>query len=142
VTGGPVQAQLSVRRGRDAVEFYKAAFGATEVFRFGGDDDNQEVVAQLDINGGQFWVEDESPAHGNFSPESVGGATGRMLLVVDDPEAVVRRATMAGASEVYPVAERHGWLLGRVVDPFGHHWEIGRPLSTWPPSAATTGGGP
>src|SRR5215218_2623993 len=95
--------QLSVRRGRDAVEFYKAAFGATEVYRVGGTDTQPEVVAQLVVGDGSFWVSDESPEHGNFSPESVDGATARMLLVVDDPDSMVARAVGAGAREVHPV---------------------------------------
>jgi PhnB protein len=128
-----VQAQLSVRDGRDAVEFYKAAFGAVELFRHGGVDDHQEVVAQLAVGEAVFWVEDESPAHGNFSPRTVGGATVRMLLVVDEPELVMTRALEAGATRVDPVSEEHGWLLGRVDDPFGHRWEIGKPLVRWPP---------
>jgi PhnB protein len=130
-----VQCQLSVRRGREAVEFYKAAFGAVELYRFGGTDDHEEVVAQLAVDGAAFWVEDESPTHKNFSPESVGGATERMLLIVDDPEAVVARAITAGATEVYPVTDEHGWRLGRVEDPFGHHWEIGKPVIDWPPES-------
>jgi PhnB protein len=123
-----------VRNGRAAVEFYKKAFGAAEVYHFGGTEDHQEVVAQLAVGNSQFWVEDESPAHGNFSPESVGGATTRMLLVVDDPHSVLQQALGAGATEISPVEEEHGWLLGRVDDPFGHRWEIGRPMSQWPPS--------
>jgi PhnB protein len=83
--------------------------------------------------GATFWVADESPPHENFSPESVGGGTVKLLLVVDDPAAAVDRATAAGAIEVRPVAEEHGWLLGRIKDPFGHHWEIGKPLGPWPP---------
>ena len=134
-----IQAQLSVRRGRAAVEFYKAAFGATELYRFGGDDANEEIVAQLAVGDGIFWVEDESPDHHNFSPESLGGATERMLVIVDDPCGVVEQAKAAGATEIYPVAEEHGWLLGRVVDPFGHHWEIGKPLIEWPPDPAVAG---
>jgi PhnB protein len=134
-----VQAQLSVRQGRAAVEFYKAAFGAVELYRFGGGEANQEIVAQLAVGDGAFWVEDESPEHHNFSPQSVGGATGRMLLIVDDPAGVVERAKAAGATEIYPVAEAHGWLLGRVADPFGHHWEIGKPLIEWPPHPAVAG---
>jgi PhnB protein len=63
-----------------------------------------------------------------------------MLLVVDDPEAVIEQSVAAGAREVYPAEQQHGWLLGRVVDPFGHHWEIGKPLSAWPPSAPTQNG--
>lgn len=125
--------QLSVRRGRAAVEFYKSAFGAIEDYRVGGTDQNEAVVAQLSVGGASFWVADESPAHQNFSPESLGGATTRMLLVVEDPASAVRRAVAAGAREVRPVSEEHRWLLGRVEDPFGHHWEIGRPLISWPP---------
>jgi PhnB protein len=129
-----LQVQLSVRNGRAAVEFYKVAFGAVEVYRFGGSDDHDEVVAQLSVEDSHFWVEDESPTHGNFSPQTVGGATTRMLLIVDDPEATVERAVTAGASLVNPVSEEHGWHLGRIDDPFGHRWEIGRPISDWPPS--------
>jgi PhnB protein len=125
--------QLAVRRGRAAVEFYKAAFGAVEVYRVGGTDAHAEVVSQLTIGSASFWVSDESPEHGNFSPESVGGATVRMLLVVDDPGAVVARAVAAGATEIAPVADEHGWRMGRIADPFGHHWEIGTPLVPWPP---------
>jgi PhnB protein len=95
----------------------------------GGTDKNPEVVAELAVGDATFWVADESPEHANFSPETLGGGTVRMLLVVDDPDAAMERAKAAGAREVYPVAEEHGWRLGRVVDPFGHHWEIGRPLT-------------
>ena len=128
-----VQAQLSVRNGRAAVDFYKAAFGAVEVYRFGGTDDFEEVVAQLAVGNSLFWVADESPPYGNFSPETVGGATARMLLIVDAPESVLKQAVAAGASEIDPMGEEHGWLLGRIDDPFGHRWEIGKPIGGWPP---------
>jgi PhnB protein len=133
--------QLAVRRGRAAVEFYKAAFGAVEVYRVGGTDAHAEVVSQLTIGSASFWVSDESPEHGNFSPESVGGATVRMLLVVDDPAAVIAGAVAAGATEIAPVADEHGWRMGRIADPFGHHWEIGTPLVPWPPPGGRPGGG-
>jgi len=125
--------QLSVRGGLAALDFYRAAFGAEVVYQDGGTTDNPSVVAELSIEGASFWVADESPEHGNFSPESVGGSTTRMLLIVDDPPAVIDRAVMAGAARIYPAAKEHGWLLGRVEDPFGHHWEIGKPLIAWPP---------
>jgi PhnB protein len=128
--------QLSVRRGRTAIEFYKAAFGAVEVYRVGGTDEDPDVVSQLHVGNASFWVSDESPPHGNLSPESVGGSTVRMLLIVDDPKSAVERAKAAGAIEVYPVGEEHGWRLGRIKDPFGHHWEIGKPLIPWPPPAS------
>jgi PhnB protein len=128
--------QLSVRRGRAAIEFYRSAFGAVEEYRVGGVDGDEAVVAQLAVGGAAFWVSDESPRHGHFSPESLGGSTTRMLLVVDDPDAVVARALAAGATEVHPVVEEHGWRMGRVEDPFGHGWEIGTPLGPWPPRGA------
>lgn len=117
---------LSVRNGARAVDFYKSAFGATEVFRM---DAGDSVVARLSVEGAEFWLSDESPENGNFSPQTLGGSSVRIILTVADPDAVFARALAAGASQVYAVVEEHGWRLGRVVDPFGHHWEIGRPIS-------------
>ena len=126
--------ELAVSRGRAAVEFYAAAFGATELYRVGGTDEHEPVVAQLAIGDATFWVSDEAPEHGSASPESLGGSSVRLLLVVDDPHAVVERAVAAGATERAAVAESHGWLLGRIEDPYGHQWEIGKPLVPWPPT--------
>jgi PhnB protein len=118
---------LSVRNGARAVDFYKAAFGASELFRIESPDG--AVVAELAIDAAHFWVTDESPENGNFSPETLGGSTTRMVLIADDPDAAFDRAVAAGAQVVWPVADqRYGWRVGRVVDPFGHHWEIGKPL--------------
>src|SRR5262249_3389048 len=121
-----VAPMLSVRNGASAVEFYKAAFGAAEVFRVEAPDG--AVVSRLAVGGAEFWVAGESPEHQNFSPETLGGGTVRMVLAVPDPDASFGRALSAGAREVVPVKDDYGWRLGRVVDPFGHHWEIGRPL--------------
>jgi PhnB protein len=117
---------LSVRNGAKAVEFYKAAFGATESFRIDAPDGS--VVARLSVDGAEFWLGDESPQHHNFSPESLGGGTVRMVLSVADPDVSFQRAIHAGAKEVVAVQDMHGWRVGRVVDPFGHHWEIAREL--------------
>jgi PhnB protein len=118
---------LSVRHGARAVEFYKTAFGALEVFRVEAPDG--AVVCRLSVEGADFWVSDESPEHGNFSPESLGGGTVRMILTVPDPDAMFAQALAAGARQVVAMKNDYGWRLGRLVDPFGHHWEIGRPLS-------------
>jgi len=115
---------LSVRGSARAVEFYKEAFGATEAFRLDGPEGS--VVARLSVDGAEFWLGDESPEHENFSPETIGGGSVRMVFTVADPDAIFARAVKAGATEVHPVSEMHGWRVGRVVDPFGHHWEIGR----------------
>jgi len=117
---------LSVRRGPQAIEFYKSALGAVEVFRVDAPDG--AVVAQLSVAEADFWVADESPEHLNFSPETLGGGTVRMILTVEDPDGAFDKAVAAGATVVQPVANQYGWRLGRLVDPFGHHWEIGKPL--------------
>ena len=132
--GVSIVPELSVRRACAAVEFYKAAFGAIEVYRVGGTEANPDLVAQLSVGNASFWVSDESPEHANFSPESVGGGTVRMLLQVNDPDSLIEQAVAAGATEVYPIGDQHGWRLGRIKDPFGHHWEIGKPLIAWPPA--------
>lgn len=117
---------LSVRGGKRAVEFYQAAFGAGELFRIESEDG--AVVAQLAVGPADFWVADESPEHFNFSPESLGGGSVRMVLTVEDPDAMFARAVAAGAKVVSPMADQYGWRIGRIADPFGHHWEIGKPL--------------
>jgi PhnB protein len=118
---------LSVRRGAQAIEFYQSAFGVTVLYRIDAPDG--AVVAQLSAAGAEFWVADESPEHLNFSPETLRGGTVRMVMVVADPDAVFNQAVAAGAKIVNPVAEQYGWRVGRIVDPFGHHWEIGKQLS-------------
>lgn len=120
-----VSAFLSVRRGAQAVEFYKTAFGATELFRFDAEDGT--VIAQLAIGQSDFWVGDEAPEYKNFSPETLGGGTVRMVIIVDDPDTVYDDAIAAGATVVCPVRdEEYGWRIGKLLDPFGHHWEIGK----------------
>ena len=118
---------LNVRRGAEAIEFYTKAFGAVVVQRLDSDDGG--VVAHLTVGTGDFWLADESLPHQNLSPESLGGSSMRMVLIVDDPRAVFAQAVAAGAKAICPVRdEEYGWRIGRLVDPFGHHWEIGKPL--------------
>lgn len=114
---------LSVRNSLKALEFYKKAFGAVEEYRL---DVPDGVIARLSANGARFWLGDESPHNHNPSPETIGGNSVRIILTVPDPDAVFARALKAGATEIYPVAEEHGWRIGRIADPFGHQWEIGK----------------
>ena len=117
---------LSVRDGKAAVAFYAAAFGATAIVH--AEDDEGRVVAELRAGEATFWLADESPDNANYAPPSLGGSTTRMILTVEDPDKLFAQAVAAGASSVWPVGNAYGWRLGRVADPFGHHWEIGRPL--------------
>ncbi len=116
---------LTVRDGLQALRFYQEAFGATVVYRLENPDAG--VVARLSVEGAEFWVSD-GQLDGSRQ-ESLGGGSVRMILTVGDPDTVFARALAAGASEVFPVGEEHGWRLGRLVDPFGLHWEIGHPLA-------------
>jgi len=119
---------LSVHNGARAVEFYQAAFGAQVLFRH--DDSKAGVVARLSLGKSDFWLADESPEHFNFSPETLGGGTSRMVVIVEDPDAVSEKTIAAGAKVVWPVSNQsYGWRLRRIADPFGYHWEIGKPLT-------------
>jgi PhnB protein len=128
-----IQPELWVDDPREALEFYGAAFGATVLHLVGEGDD---IVAQLGVGGAAFWIAPASSTMKRLSPRAIdGAATGRTLLVVDDPDAIVRRAVAAGATLSSDVQDEHGWRLGRMIDPFGHEWEIGAPLGPWPPEA-------
>ncbi len=118
---------LNVKRGAAAVDFYVSAFGANVIMCV--DDPDTGVVARLAIDRAEFWVADEAVEYGNPSPESLNGSSVRMVLIVDDPDAVFDRAVAAGATVVWPEADQpYGWRVGRIADPFGHQWEIGNLL--------------
>lgn len=118
---------LSVRNGAEAIEFYRRAFGAAELSRFERPDGG--LVAELAIDDARFGLADESREAFNLSPETLGGTSVRINLIVADPDTLAERAIAAGARLLFPVADHvYGLRQGRVVDPFGHHWLIGRPL--------------
>jgi PhnB protein len=118
---------LTVRRATDAVAFYQKAFGADEVYRNTYPDG--AIVAELVIGDARFRVAEEAPSAANLSPESLHGTTVRINLLVADPDSFAARAVEGGAIEVTPVADQsYGLRQGRLVDPFGHHWLIRRPL--------------
>nr|HET6902088.1 VOC family protein [Ktedonobacteraceae bacterium] len=114
---------LSVSRATEAVAYYKAAFGAVERYRL-EDEAGKVIVAQLAIGEADFWLQDDIDS----SPEPLGRQSVRMILTVDDPDTLFEQTIAAGATEVGAVSEDHGWRIGRVSDPFGHQWEIGKPL--------------
>ncbi|ASU32343.1 VOC family protein [Mucilaginibacter xinganensis] len=121
-----IRPTLSVSNGAAAVEFYKKAFNADELMRVEAPDG--AIVAELSINGARFFVADGAGAE-HPTPEKAASIPIRMGLIVANPDAFAASAIAAGATEVYPVADQdYGYRLGHVIDPFGHHWEIGRPL--------------
>ena len=130
---------LTVRQAADAVAFYQRAFGAEEVYRNTYSDGL--IVAELAIGDARFRVAEEAPAAANLSPQSLHGTTVRINLLVADPDAFAARAIASGAIEVAPVADQsYGLRQGRLADPFGHHWLIGRPLEGIAGDWARTGG--
>ena len=114
-----LQPEFWVDRPTAAVGFYTEAFGATVLHQVG---DGEDIVAQLAVDDAAFWVSAADPDAKRFNPAALGGGTGRTLLVVDDPDGVFARALAAGAVSAAPVADEHGWRLGRIIDPFGHEW--------------------
>jgi PhnB protein len=126
-----IEPELWVDRAGEAVAFYESALGAATLHCVGQGDD---IVAQLAVGDARFWVAPASSEMRRFSPNSIGGRTSRTLLIVEDPDAVAARAIRAGAVESSPVGDEHGWRIGRIMDPYGHEWEIGRPLGVWPPT--------
>lgn len=119
-----MQPELWVARPAAAVTFYQAAFGATVLMQVG---DGEDIVAQLAVGDAVFWVGASSQDMQRLDPLTANGRTGRTLLVVEDPDAVQAQAVTAGATETSPVTDEHGWRVGRILDPHGHEWEIGRP---------------
>ena len=117
-----IEPELWADRPRDAIAFYQAAFGATVMLLVG---EGNDIVARLAAGEARFWVSTASPDRP--APSADHAATGRTLLVVDDPDAVHAAAVTAGATSLAPVADEHGWRLGRILDVAGHEWEIGRP---------------
>ena len=118
---------LSVGNGRQAIAFYQSAFGAAEVYHL--DDPGGGVVSKLSVRGAEFWLSGESPVASGHVTAPFAESPVRMILTVPDPDTLFARALAAGATEVFPVGEGHGWRLGRLADPFGFHWEIGHPLA-------------
>ncbi len=121
-----IQPVLTCRNASAAVEFYERAFGATELSRA---TNPSGVVAEMGIDDALFIVVDEVPEAFNLSPQTLGGTSVRIHLLVEDPDAVAAQAIAEGATEVFPIADQpYGLRQGRLEDPFGHHWLIGRPL--------------
>ena len=117
---------LVVKNGARAVEFYISAFGAQELVRY--DKPDRKLTSKIAIERAEFWIGDEEPEFNNLSPESIGGSPVRIVLTVSDPDAIFTRALKAGATQICPVTTEESWKIGKLIDPFGHVWEIGHPL--------------
>ncbi len=129
-SGNPslIQPWLPVSNGAGAIAFYQSAFGAKETYHL--DSPDGSIVARLNVNGAEFWISGGTEDSGNTPDMNQRAGGARMILIVSDPDTFFSAAVEAGAQVVFPVGEEYGWRLGRLVDPFGYHWEIGHPLTT------------
>jgi PhnB protein len=119
-----VTPRMFVRNAAGAIEFYKRAFGATEVDR-SADPSGKIVDAEIKIGDSIISLADESPEWGNHSPQSLGGATTIMTLNVEDADAIWDQAISAGAKVIFELKDQfYGYRQGRLEDPFGHLWII------------------
>ena len=103
---------------RDAVAFYGRAFGATTGW---STPRAADMVAQLLVHGAEFWVHPAAEEIGNPSPAQLNGTAVRLMLIVDNPDAVFDQAVAAGAVVRSPMQDHdYDWRDGSVIDPFGH----------------------
>jgi PhnB protein len=115
---------LTVRGAADAIDFYKKAFGATELFRLAMPD-GKMAHGEFRIGNSVFMISDENPGWDNASPEKLGGSAVALHLYVEDADRTYADAIKAGAREAMPVGNQFwGDRMGKVIDPFGHHWLI------------------
>lgn len=128
-----VTPRMFVRGADKAIEFYKQAFGASELERY-ADPSGKIVDVGLRIGDSIISLAEESPEWGNYSPQSFGGPTTIITLNVEDADAVWNQAVSAGAKVIFPIEDQfYGYRQGRLEDPFGHLWIISTHVEDVPP---------
>ena len=115
---------LIVRGGADAIEFYKKAFGAVELFRFPSPD-GKIGHAEIKVGDSPIMLADEYPDMGYNGPESLGGSPVSLMIYVADVDAVFNQAVESGATVKEALQDKfYGDRMGTVTDPFGHRWHL------------------
>lgn len=114
---------LIIKGAADAIDFYKKAFGAVELFRM----DHQGLVghAELKIGDSPFMLADENPQMKYFGPKTLGGTPVSLMIYVEDVDTVFKQALKSGGTEVKPLQDQfYGDRSGTLTDPFGHVWTV------------------
>lgn len=115
---------LIIKGAADAIEFYKKAFGATELFRFPAPD-GKIGHAEIKIGDSPIMLADEYPDMGYKGPKSLGGSPVSLMIYVEDVDTVFNRAVAGGATVKEAVSDKfYGDRIGTLVDPFGHVWHV------------------
>lgn len=121
----PMSPYLTVKNASMAIEFYQAAFGATELFRLTDASTGGIGHAEIMINQSHIMLSDENEAWGNKSPETLGGTAVKLTLIVANTDEAVARAIAAGATVEMPPADMfYGFRSAAIRDPFGHEWML------------------
>ena len=116
---------LVVKDARKAIEFYKNALGAKELFVMPGPDGRSVMHAELQIGDSKFYLGDESPEWGAISPQTLGGSGVSLNIYTEDCDTMFKRALAAGATVKMPLTDMFwGDRYGKITDPFGHNWGI------------------
>jgi PhnB protein len=124
---------LIVKGAADAIEFYKRAFGATEILRM-ADPQGRVGHAEIKIGDSVIMLADEHPSMGYRGPRSLGGSSVSILLYLEDVDRVFERAVKAGARALRPVTDQfYGDRSGTLEDPFGHVWTVATHVEDVPP---------
>jgi uncharacterized glyoxalase superfamily protein PhnB len=125
---------LTVRGADRAIDFYRRAFGAEELFRLSGPDGKTVMHAELKIGDSRFFLGDEVPGMDCRSPETLGGSPSGFYLYVRDVDEAFRKAVDAGATVKRPLEDMFwGDRTGSVLDPFGHTWDLATRREDVPP---------
>ncbi len=120
-----ITASLIVKQAANAIEFYKKAFGAQELYRFPGPDGKSIMHAELNIGNSRIMLSEEAPQMNCRSPQSLGGTGIYIYMYVDDADTTFNKAVAAGAKPTMQIADMFwGDRFGQIQDPFGHIWGI------------------
>jgi uncharacterized glyoxalase superfamily protein PhnB len=116
---------LTIKGASEAIEFYKKAFDAKEIYRFPGLDGKSIMHAEIRIGDSAIMLCDEMPQMGCLSPTSIGGPSGSIYLYVNDADSVFNKAISVGAKPMMPMMDGFwGDRVGALTDPFGHRWTV------------------
>ena len=119
-----VSPYLIARNASAAIEFYKQAFGATELMRAAAPGDTKLMHAEIQIGDSQIMLADEHPEFGYVSPLTLGKSPVGFMLYVENSDAVYHQAIAAGAKSVAEMADKEYGRTGIVEDPFGYQWYV------------------
>jgi PhnB protein len=114
---------LIIKGAAEAIEFYKKAFGATELFRM--EHEGQVGHAEIKIGDSPIMLADEQPGMGYVSPKTLGGTPVSLMIYVEDVDTIYTQAVKSGGEEVKALQDQfYGDRSGTLKDPFGHIWTV------------------